>query len=819
MNQGDCGSRGDCAADRQHGTRILLVVFILVSFGLRMYRIEAKSIWWDESLSLYRAQRDLPYVLSNRIDFPGAETTDLHPPLYFVLLHGFIRIAGETDLALRFLSVCFAVLIVPLLYVVGRRWWGSGTGLWAAFIGAVSPFYLWYAQEARMYTMVTCLALFSAYSLWRAMENPGRRWYAAYLVATAAMLYTHYFAFLILAFEALFWLLWSLRHRRLRVPWLFVLVLGVSTPLLIFAAYRLLSGPEMGRAFVPLLSILGDTLNSFALGVSVQMREVYLLDLLFLAVFALGVWFSGSDRRTMSPQKRLFLLGYVLVPVLGLYLSSLVKPFYMGSRYVMISSPAFYLGVAAGLNALLSRKVNRTIAAVFVLIGLALFAGIAYSTYNYLFDEHYGTKEDHRSSARLVELHGRPGDLVVVDAPENLPAFWHYFGGALPAVGLPRTALGGRPDPGVVSREVDEAVAGYERVWLIQCRTMFSDPDQLVRRWLETNAFKLDQRTFRSYGSDAAVYLYQLESPVMEDEPAVQRKADAEFGQVLALLGYDLPQETLSAGEWTELTLYWRAESKPQLDYKVSVQMVDDEGNLWGQRDRVPFYFLPTTAWPVGSPLRQEHELFIPVGTPPGQYRLELRVYGRDDGKLLPLRSETPRSVDGQALALGEREISGPSAGASQDDLELVHRVDAAYGGRMKLLGYNLSAHKIDAGGVLKLNLHWLALREMETDYCLELWLADARGQLVGQLVGSPSRATHPTTAWRPGEIVRGQPVFQLPEALEPSAHHLMRLVVRDPLTGWALPVWKAGRPWVEVCLDLESVEVRDHGKGGTPVQ
>jgi hypothetical protein len=136
----------------------------------------------------------------------------------------------------------------------------------------------------------------------------------------------------------------------------------------------------------------------------------------------------------------------------------------------------------------------------------------------------------------------------------------------------------------------------------------------------------------------------------------------------------------------------------------------------------------------------------------------------------------------------------------------------------MKLLGYNLSARKINAGGVLKLNLHWLALREMEADYSLELWLADARGQLVGRLVASPSRATHPTTAWQSGEIVRGQPAFQLPEALEPSSHHL-RLVVRDRLTGWALPVWRAGRPWVEVGLDLESVEVRDHGKGGRPAQ
>ncbi|MFH1929338.1 MAG: glycosyltransferase family 39 protein [Chloroflexota bacterium] len=809
MNDRGCIERSsNDEAGRRWVTSVVLLGLIVVSFGLRIWRIEAKSIWWDESLSLYRAQHDLPYVLSNRIDFPGAETTDLHPPLYFVLLHFFIRLAGESDLALRFPSVCWATALVPLLYIVGKRWWGRGVGLWAAGLGAVSPFYLWYAQEARMYTMVTCLGLLSAYVLGRALEGGRRSWYITFVILAAAMLYTHYFAFLLLAFEGLAWLLGTLRNRRWRSIWVFALVGAMCLPLLGYAVYRLASGPEMGRVYVPLFSILGDSLNSFALGLSVRMWQVYPLDLLFLVMYVLGVWSSSADHEWQGTQRRFFLLGYVFVPILGLYLSSLVKPFYMGSRYVIIASPGFYLGVAAGLNFLLHHR-GRFVAVLSVLCSLLLFAGIGYSTYNYFFDEHYGTKEDHRSSARYVEAHGRPGDLVVVDAPENMPAFRHYYGGELPAIGLPGVAMSGRSDPVSISRDLEQEAGDYRRIWLVQCRTMFSDPDELVHRWLEEHTFKLDEVNFRSYGSDAQVYLYQPESPVTDQLPAMQCSEIAEFGGELTLLGYDLPSMPLAVHESAVMTLYWRAKTESSAEYKVSLQLVDDEGTLWAQRDRVPFYFFPTTLWPVGQIIRQEHELTIPPGTPPGEYRLELRVYGRESGDLLPVTVEPCVSSETTVLTLAEVVVARPTKSVSAEGLVLAHRTDATYGGRLRLLGYNISRRKAYPGERLKLDLHWLALRNMDGDYGLDLWLLDERGRLAGELKSWPSRPAYPTSQWHPGEIVRGQPTLELPVALEPGEYRL-RLLVRDPGTGWALPFWRSGFPWSEVGLDLGSIDVRE---------
>src|SRR5512136_749485 len=100
----------------------LLVVLLLLTFALRVYRLEAQSLWSDEGLSLYRARLTLGENLTNVIVVPpGVPTRDTNPPLYFVALSVLRLVAGESEYALRFLSVVVGVLAVPLLYVTGRR--------------------------------------------------------------------------------------------------------------------------------------------------------------------------------------------------------------------------------------------------------------------------------------------------------------------------------------------------------------------------------------------------------------------------------------------------------------------------------------------------------------------------------------------------------------------------------------------------------------------------------------------------------------------------------------------------------------------------
>jgi 4-amino-4-deoxy-L-arabinose transferase-like glycosyltransferase len=93
---------------------IALLVISLVAFLLRTFRLEHQSLWYDEAFSVYLARMNLG-------DITTRTAADIQPPLYYYLLHFWVALAGDTEFAVRFLSLIFGVLTVPLLYATARR--------------------------------------------------------------------------------------------------------------------------------------------------------------------------------------------------------------------------------------------------------------------------------------------------------------------------------------------------------------------------------------------------------------------------------------------------------------------------------------------------------------------------------------------------------------------------------------------------------------------------------------------------------------------------------------------------------------------------
>jgi len=178
----------------------LLIVLLLGTY-LRVYHLGAQSYWNDEGNSLRLAQRPALEVVR-------AAAADIHPPLYYLLLKPWHALAGDSEFALRFFSALAGVALAALLYRLGREYFGYGGGLGAAILGAIHPFLIYYSQEARMYALLAALsaASFLLFSRWLRSSRPpaspwGNRWLAAaYVLTTAAGLYTHYaVAFIVIA--------------------------------------------------------------------------------------------------------------------------------------------------------------------------------------------------------------------------------------------------------------------------------------------------------------------------------------------------------------------------------------------------------------------------------------------------------------------------------------------------------------------------------------------------------------------------------------------------------------------------------------------
>jgi mannosyltransferase len=177
---------------------LLLISAILIAFGLRLYQLDAQSLWYDEGVTAVVAQYDPATLIRWTAD-------DIQPPLYYLLVSAWGRVAGWSEWSLRFPSLFFGVLLVPLMAVLTRRLIQSTLATHiAAWITALHPLLLYYSQEARMYTMLVALGVLAGYCVVRAACSVSRReqrlaW-IGYVLAAAAAVYTHYFAiFLLLA--------------------------------------------------------------------------------------------------------------------------------------------------------------------------------------------------------------------------------------------------------------------------------------------------------------------------------------------------------------------------------------------------------------------------------------------------------------------------------------------------------------------------------------------------------------------------------------------------------------------------------------------
>jgi len=787
------------------GVFLILGLLILLAFGLRLYRLEVKNLWQDEGLSAYRASQSLPFILSNTILIQGYPTHDTQPPLYFILLHVVFRLAGRSEFSGRFLSLFFSVLTVPLIYIVGKRLFGQAAGIWASSLAAFSPLYLWYAQELRMYSLLVFFGLLSFYTMLRGLgvgkgsPEISRRWLAFYILVTGAMVYTHYTGFFLLLFEILILLTVGLLRRQRTLLCLFALVLLVSLPLLPFAMHRLLTeSVERGYRFVPLFIILRDLWNSFSLGISVDMKEVLWLDLFFLALFLLGCAMldQGSSRARLG--KSLLLLGYLFLPILTLYALSYIKAMYMGVRHLIIVSPAYYLGLGVGLDSL-----RRRLFLLLPPVAILLLGGLSYSTYNYYFDERY-MKDDFRSMVRYIEEYSKPGDLIVFNDAVISHTWEYYAQGDLEWTVLPRYPESAGPS---TVEEMERLVEGYEGIWLVYGPEDHQrDRTGLVKMWFDGHLFKADDRLFPATTTLLAVAYYLPHSPILESPPPLGEEVGANLGGRLLLLGYE--RRWPEVGNKIYLTLFWRVEEALIEDYSFSFRLMDEEGQLWGQNDIIPFNDLyPTSHWGAHKVIAQPVLIPLSPGTPPGLYQISLRAYSRQDGQELEVSDERGGSL-GTAVTLGEFKIS-PSPFRSPKALSLQYLRREEFGGQLRLLGYELPSREWRSGESLHLELYWQAMASPTKGYEVVLQMVDKRGEVLREEVYHPSKADYPANQWTVGALVRGQYDLLITPAAEGEDIRLI-LKVREEKTGRFLPLGPNWWPIKRYSLALTTLTVAE---------
>jgi uncharacterized membrane protein len=385
------------------GAAAVLIAAIVLRFW-------AKSpLWLDEANTVSIAGLPLSRI-------PDALRHDGAPPLYYVLLHGWIRLFGTSDLAVRSLGGVIAVATFPFMWLAGRRV-GGRAGAWVALLLlASSPFAVRYATEARMYSLVILLVVCGFLALSRVLERarPRALDLAAVTVITALLLYTHYWSvYLLLVVVAL--LAWRVRTRpNDRTAHLWALF-AIGAGCVLFLPWVPIFLTQVRHTGTPWaepasFSAMVNAISEFAGGKSSVGRGLGLtfFALTFLALF--GMALDGHrielDLRT-RPRSRTLAIATAGTLALAIAVGYVTRSAFQG-RYAAIVLPIFLLLIVLGMATLADRRVWTGVLTVAVVLGLAAAAS------NVTTD-----RTQAGQVAAAIRASAKPGD-VVVYCPDQL---------------------------------------------------------------------------------------------------------------------------------------------------------------------------------------------------------------------------------------------------------------------------------------------------------------------------------------------------------------------------------------------------------------
>jgi len=765
---------------------------ILLAFALRLHNISAFSFWTDEALTPLRSSYPIAQILRNEIIIQGVVTKDTHPAFYYLVMHGLRPFLGESDFAYRYPALLFSLLLVPLLYQFGRRLHGRVLGLVAAVLTAVNPLQIWYADEARMYTLLVLLLAGASYALWRALTGSDlRRQLVIYIILAGLGLYTHYTAVFLIAAQSPFWiwLLWQRGQKKLILAAGLIGLLA-AIPLIPLTIPRLFTGTEANYFYVSPGTMLRDVVRFFGLGLTVDFTEVGIkvLNVLTLGLLLLGFYAAKGWKQ------RAFLSSYLLAVVVGLMAGSLLKPMYQGVRHIMAGSPAFILLLAWAI--VFAWEKTRQETAVRYLWGsltvVALFtviAGPVIALNNLYFRPELYAKDDFRSLIREIEQFAGENDVIVHNNAILLPLQAHYQTRAdLAVTAVPRyptNAVDSEPD-------LVALVQTYDRIWLVTDPPADGrDANRLVQKWLSAHLNQVAHLEAHSKNGIVQALGFSASSPYVDELPDGSQPLDIVWTDLPALRGFRLDNDQPVHQPTLWFTLFWEAGDPPPAKTYVRFTLQDGDGREWLVKGH-PLWPENGQAWPQDGLAQSDYYLNLPP-LPPGDYLLSIQ----------------PLSGEGEG-ALGAAQPLGPITIAATEATDTLLKAlpnnsqRLRFDNGLQLAGWETADTGVRPGHTLPLTLYWQTETPLSLDDIrYELTVLEANGDSLRQQSDRPGAPWLPEL---PAHAIVMEPtgLFIRPET-EPGEYELRwRLLDGDNVVP-GRPYW---RPWSTDSVTLGRIQV-----------
>jgi mannosyltransferase len=344
-----------------------VVALTVLGAVLRLYRLGHQGFWFDEGNTALLVHFSPGKMLGL---IPETEST---PPLYYCVAWVWARVFGYGEVGLRSLSALAGVALIPVVYGAGFRLVSRRAALIVAALAAGNPLLIWYSQEARSYELLALLTSLSLLAFAFVRARPTAHSLAAWVVASAAALATHYYAALVVVPEAL-WLLYA--HRRSRpVHVAFGVVALCGLGLIPLAVGQQSSGRANWIAHAPFGRRLGQVIPQFAAGFDGPAHRF--LEPLAIAIVVLALVLLAT-RAEPGPRRGVLLSGGIALTGFLISLALVVVGFddLLTRNLLAVWAPAAVL-VAGGLAVPRPRSVGLVATVVLCGIGVTTAVGVA----------------------------------------------------------------------------------------------------------------------------------------------------------------------------------------------------------------------------------------------------------------------------------------------------------------------------------------------------------------------------------------------------------------------------------------------------------
>lgn len=428
--------------------RRTMPVLLLTSLGflLRIFNIGVQGFWYDEAYTLFIAR--LPLIEALR----ALVADGVHPPLFY-LIQRVALIFGKSEAVFRLPSMIFGVLAIPFLYWLVVEWVDEHAGFLAGLLLALSPFHIWYSQEARMYTLLLMMVVVCMFAYRMMLRGQGLVYHVVFIAASTILYLTHYFGLMLPLIQLTHLGFHVRRYPRLLRVW----VVEQTLAIIPFLGWVYTLAQRPGQSFgigwiaAPQWRDLGYTLINLIVGYTRPLTLFHWFGLgVSILLVVLGVRCSWR-----WPEGRILTIIWAFLPMVLIFMLSFSRPTYV-DRFFIISLPALLMLIVAGVVSLGQRR-----AITFAVVLVLLFT-IGISKFSFGNDQQ---KEEWREAAAYITK-AHLNETIVIRVLQMVVPLSYYYEGPL------------RLEAMEVNRQITplaELARGHSGLWLLYWNAM-SDP-------------------------------------------------------------------------------------------------------------------------------------------------------------------------------------------------------------------------------------------------------------------------------------------------------------------------------------------------------